>query len=473
MALYWVVIQSDVYSPISALNMFGAQLNMSEMYLKFTLVAVVVLAAIIAASARGAHPAVRSLFSLRGVAYGHTSAVLIVSGFGMGIAIAGLMLDAEALVIFGMALQALWALGMTFVLLDIMAAMHPNEITLVALESYILQAAISIVFHAIGLTEPYGAVLAAAPLASSILVLVVQRRALSQQRDQESSTNSAGFRTDFSQLSRGILVWGLAFLVFYTVMTRAMPVPAEHGRILGGAGLLTCVAELVITLVMLAICRHVSWSSALEITLFCLLSITSAIGFFLAIPLSAIGSYYYKRIIVGSMHCLSVFLFICLAVMCRGKRLSAEVPAIMFQYACNILPQFIANLLMLEVFSHMEQERLASYTNIIAAFGLLLICVATISMLLHRAYSDHRKEQERRQSKLNGACDEIARRWGLSDREREVAISIYQGMSAQEIAQSMSIAESTVKTHTKHIYGKLGVHTRSELSQLVSSFMDE
>lgn len=48
----------------------------------------------------------------------------------------------------------------------------------------------------------------------------------------------------------------------------------------------------------------------------------------------------------------------------------------------------------------------------------------------------------------------------LSGRELEVLRLIHQGLSNQEIADRLSVAASTVKTHINNIYGKLGVQTR-------------
>lgn len=49
----------------------------------------------------------------------------------------------------------------------------------------------------------------------------------------------------------------------------------------------------------------------------------------------------------------------------------------------------------------------------------------------------------------------------LSDREREVLQQIALGRSNQEIATSLSIAESTVKFHVNNILSKLGVSDRT------------
>jgi ATP/maltotriose-dependent transcriptional regulator MalT len=57
---------------------------------------------------------------------------------------------------------------------------------------------------------------------------------------------------------------------------------------------------------------------------------------------------------------------------------------------------------------------------------------------------------------------ELRRREGLSPRESEVFELLAQGRSNKEIARTLFISESTTKVHVKHIYEKLGVHSRAE-----------
>ncbi len=53
----------------------------------------------------------------------------------------------------------------------------------------------------------------------------------------------------------------------------------------------------------------------------------------------------------------------------------------------------------------------------------------------------------------------------LSTRELEVLRLIGAGLSNQQIADKLSVAASTVKTHINNIYGKLGVQTRIQAVQ--------
>src|SRR5581483_7260928 len=50
----------------------------------------------------------------------------------------------------------------------------------------------------------------------------------------------------------------------------------------------------------------------------------------------------------------------------------------------------------------------------------------------------------------------------LSERELEVLSLIAQGLSNREIAQRLVLSTGTVKVHTRNIYGKLGVGSRTQ-----------
>jgi DNA-binding CsgD family transcriptional regulator len=58
---------------------------------------------------------------------------------------------------------------------------------------------------------------------------------------------------------------------------------------------------------------------------------------------------------------------------------------------------------------------------------------------------------------------------GLSEREAQVAELIGRGATNSEIARSLHISEATVKTHLTHVYGKVGVRTRTQLALMLGS----
>ena len=65
-------------------------------------------------------------------------------------------------------------------------------------------------------------------------------------------------------------------------------------------------------------------------------------------------------------------------------------------------------------------------------------------------------------------CKAIQEPFGLSDRELEVLALLAQGYSNKAIQEELFIAAGTVNTHIRNIYMKLGVHSKSELIDLVT-----
>lgn len=62
---------------------------------------------------------------------------------------------------------------------------------------------------------------------------------------------------------------------------------------------------------------------------------------------------------------------------------------------------------------------------------------------------------------------EVGRRWpgrdfGLTEREAEVLAHISQGRRTRQIADSLYLSVNSIKTHTQHLYRKIGVTSRTE-----------
>ena len=58
---------------------------------------------------------------------------------------------------------------------------------------------------------------------------------------------------------------------------------------------------------------------------------------------------------------------------------------------------------------------------------------------------------------------------GLTAREREIVALIARGASNDEIARALQIARSTVKTHIRHAFAKLGVANRRQAAMLFAA----
>ena len=68
---------------------------------------------------------------------------------------------------------------------------------------------------------------------------------------------------------------------------------------------------------------------------------------------------------------------------------------------------------------------------------------------------------------IDERCRSVGERCGLSPREIEIMQYLCKGRSRPYIAETLYLSENTVRTHSRRIYGKLDVHNKQELLDLV------
>lgn len=68
--------------------------------------------------------------------------------------------------------------------------------------------------------------------------------------------------------------------------------------------------------------------------------------------------------------------------------------------------------------------------------------------------------------------DALAREKGLTPREQEILALLAQGYTAPAIEGELFMSHNTLKTHLRHIYGKLEVHTRAEALEMLGVSAD-
>jgi DNA-binding CsgD family transcriptional regulator len=104
-------------------------------------------------------------------------------------------------------------------------------------------------------------------------------------------------------------------------------------------------------------------------------------------------------------------------------------------------------------------------TSITPRVVLLVVLIAmfcvTLAPLRIRQTSSNSQED---------AAGLLAREYKLTKREREIILLLIQGRSRPYIQQRLHLSDGTVKTHTTHIYAKLGIHSRQELLDMAERY---
>ena len=71
------------------------------------------------------------------------------------------------------------------------------------------------------------------------------------------------------------------------------------------------------------------------------------------------------------------------------------------------------------------------------------------------------------EEQFQARCGEVAQAYGLTKREAEIFAMLARGRNREYIQETLVLSRSTVKTHVRHIYEKLGIHSHQELIDLV------
>lgn len=66
-------------------------------------------------------------------------------------------------------------------------------------------------------------------------------------------------------------------------------------------------------------------------------------------------------------------------------------------------------------------------------------------------------------------CQVVAQKCGLTEREAEVMVLLAKGRTRARIQEELYLSSGTVATHARHIYRKVGVHSKQELLDVIES----
>lgn len=124
----------------------------------------------------------------------------------------------------------------------------------------------------------------------------------------------------------------------------------------------------------------------------------------------------------------------------------------------------------------LETDLLANVLLLVAMAGLLI--VVAVLFLSEKSISSSQwgvvlkpvaqgEAREFEQNRLAVKCHELAHQTGLTAREEDILLLVAQRMTLGQISRELYIGSNTVKTHMKHLYQKLDVHSRDEVLALL------
>ncbi len=195
-------------------------------------------------------------------------------------------------------------------------------------------------------------------------------------------------------------------------------------------------------------------------------SINGFFGFLFLIGLGCIAVPYYKGYIdagISFNYFISYKIFLVIAVaaalyafltLILNTKNIDEIEDQILYWSLAFIILITASQLLLPIFKRFPESVL------IFATCYLLLNLILLRYLIHKFFNASGPLQR-------GSVVEFITNQRITNREKEILTLIAQGMTNKEIGMKLFITETTVKTHTKNIYKKLGVRNRIQLFNLL------
>lgn len=108
----------------------------------------------------------------------------------------------------------------------------------------------------------------------------------------------------------------------------------------------------------------------------------------------------------------------------------------------------------------------------IAMLALYFLAFGVFALTRNRAKVEHviKGEVASEEEIARVRCEVLSRRYlSLSKRELDVCALLLRNFSNARIAEELVVSENTVKTHVRHIYGKMDIRSRDELLEIAAA----
>ncbi|WP_180326604.1 helix-turn-helix domain-containing protein [Raoultibacter phocaeensis] len=190
-------------------------------------------------------------------------------------------------------------------------------------------------------------------------------------------------------------------------------------------------------------------------------------GLFFYSSFSAINSELATSFMSATRRTLMLFCWVFMAASIYRQKL----PVLLFFGAGNLvfsqLPAMIGYLI--GIFHPTLDSYETSLINVAISAVMALVLVVAIIVVVMRARGSQAPlpDQTGPTDTTKRAIAAIAEQYALSPRESEIALLVVKGYTLPMIGEKLFISTDTVRSHSKGLYKKLGIHKKQELIALV------
>ncbi len=167
--------------------------------------------------------------------------------------------------------------------------------------------------------------------------------------------------------------------------------------------------------------------------------------------------------------CFKLLLWIFTASVARNSQVSSATAFSVLYLPINVFMVAVVGTV-LPMLLQLEEAAVSAYREeMLLMLAFALVIVAFVFFVRYApALSEAILDTAKRTSNYE-ILSHVADEKELTARETEIVLLISQGYTSKTIAEMLYVSPETVRTHTKRIYRKLGVHNRQDIIKFVNS----
>ncbi|HIY84422.1 MAG TPA: helix-turn-helix transcriptional regulator [Candidatus Rubneribacter avistercoris] len=164
---------------------------------------------------------------------------------------------------------------------------------------------------------------------------------------------------------------------------------------------------------------------------------------------------------------IMLFSWVFLASVIYQRGLPAVPVFCLGQLAFSQAPYLVANFIKINGLQVDSANQDA--TIVVATVVLALAVLVGVLAVVSKGSADQAPVERRLSAEeaLRQSVDALARTYGLSEREAEVALLVAKGYTLSACGEVLHISLNTVRVHSRNLYKKLDIHKKSDLLRLI------
>lgn len=302
--------------------------------------------------------------------------------------------------------------------------------------------------------------LAVIPTAVSAVLLFFTKEVSAFERTAALATPAQGLLVFMVKVGLGALMVSMANEMIKLIRPEGLSV------VIGG-GLGSWVTVAVMLLVSSGIVHQLRSGKPSGFYFLCKGAIVLCIFGALFFPYAGSASSFLFSISSAGRQCLQLLVWIIVFLVCRKHHLS---PIVFFGFmSVAWYGGSLAGSALFDALQSMDQLSTVWGAELVSIMAVLLLVVAYVFLFSEKdsnlMFGEERASKKERA--FHKACERLSAQGRLTAREQEVFYLLAKGAPVSAIEEKLYISGSTVSTHMKHIYQKLGVHSRGELYDMV------